>query len=50
MLRIPSRAGASSGVTESRTRSVRIVTFWVVVSLALGLWVLATEGRTAAAE
>jgi TerC family integral membrane protein len=36
--------------TESRTRSVRIVTFWVVVSLALGFWVLATEGRTAAAE
>jgi tellurite resistance protein TerC len=36
--------------TESRTRSVRIVTFWVVLSLALGFWVLATEGRTAAAE
>jgi hypothetical protein len=50
MLRTPSRVGASSGVTESRARSVRIVTFWVVVSLALGLWVLATEGRTAAPE
>jgi len=35
---------------ESRSRSVRSVVFWIGLGLALGLWVLATQGTTAAAE
>ncbi len=50
MLSTGGRIGAASGITERRPRSVRQVAVWIVVSLALGFWVLAMEGSNAAAE
>jgi tellurite resistance protein TerC len=50
MLTTGSRIGAASGITERRARSVRQVAVWIVVSVALGFWVLAMEGSSAAAE
>jgi tellurite resistance protein TerC len=35
---------------ETRSRNVRSVVFWIGLGLALGLWVLATQGPTMAAE
>ena len=37
-------------VTNPHTRSIRWVLLWIAVSLALGLWILATQGTSAAAE
>jgi tellurite resistance protein TerC len=50
MLSTGSGIGAASGITERHARSVRQVAVWIVVSLALGFWVLAMEGSSAAAE
>ena len=35
---------------DSRSRNVRSVVFWIGLGMALGLWVLATQGPAAAAE
>jgi tellurite resistance protein TerC len=48
--REPARPPADAGAARSRTRNVLWVVVWIGLSLALGLWVLATQGPSAAAE
>jgi tellurite resistance protein TerC len=46
----PFQDGPVNAVTDPRSRSILWVIVWIAVSLALGLWILATQGTGAAAE
>ena len=46
----PLQDGPVNAATEPRTRSILWVIVWIAVSLALGLWILATQGTGPAAE